>query len=562
MELKILTPRPYQVAAGKSFVNLLNDGKRRGVIVLPTGTGKTITALMLAKMMGPPVLWLAHRDELIQQPYKAVASIWPDASIGIVKAQMDQWRRDIVFASIQTAFRERRLETLSRREWRLVIVDECHHAPSASWRKVVEGVGCLSQDTPVPVLGLTATPERLDSARLDDIFERVVYQYHLGQAIKDGYLVPPDVIFEQMKISLDGVHSRGGDFNPQELDIALLEGGIVESVRRAVAEHAHDRKTLIFTVSVKQAQLVADALKDHGLPAASIDGTMHVDERRYILRKFAKGQIRYLANCAILTEGFDEPTIDCIVMARPTQSKSLFIQCCGRGLRLAPGKKDCRIIDMVALSSRHSLVQAPVLFGAEVEEEIREKRQEALFKVDPVEYWRQRLSTQLMGLESISRSDMQWIKGNSGELLLGVGSFGTVRLRPIDDLWEISVLNRQDLALGMIEKLAEEPVELELAQGIGEDYVRRCKAVTLARGGKWRDQPATEAQLEALRRWKITPPEGLTKGQASQMLTAAAARTYEPATEKQVSYLRSLGIEFDENITKREAGRLIGAARS
>ncbi|HET6496691.1 MAG TPA: DEAD/DEAH box helicase, partial [Thermoleophilia bacterium] len=423
----MLTPRPYQIDAMAAFMAGVDKGIRRQLIVLPTGTGKTLTALLLARQIGGPILWLAHRDELIQQPIKAVATVWPEASRGIVKAARDEWDRDIVFASIQTAARPRRLETLAKRDWKLVVVDEGHHAPSASWRRVVSGLGCLSPSGP-PLLGLTATPERLDSARLDDIFERVSYQYHLGQAIKDGYLARPDIVFEPIKVDLGGIATRGGDFDPKSLDLALLEGGIVESIRQVGQKHMIGRKSLIFTVSVNQATMVAEALRGDGIAAASIDGTMDLDERRYLLRKFSSGEITALANCAILTEGFDEPTIDCIVMARPTQSKSLFIQCAGRGLRLSPGKDSCRIVDMVALSGRHSLVQAPVIFGTELEEETREKREKVLLKVDPIEYWKQRLSTQIMGLRSISRSDMRWIRGNAGELLLGVGSIGTVRL--------------------------------------------------------------------------------------------------------------------------------------
>lgn len=557
----MLQPRKYQTDAIDAVVSGVGSGTTRQVVVLPTGTGKTLTALLLAAKVGPPVLWLAHRDELIQQPIEACRVVWPEATRGVVKANSDEWAKDIVFASIQTASRDARLERLARRQWSLVVVDECHHAPSASWRKVVEGVGCLSGGEAPPLLGLTATPERLDSARMDDIFQRVAYQYHLHQAIRDGYLAPPEIVMEPMHIRLDGLRTTAGDFNVGELDLALLQGGVVKSISEAVQKHAAGRKTLVFTVSVQQAELVAEALRAAGIAAGSIDGGMGTDERRYTLRKFKSGEIRVLANCAILTEGFDEPTIDCIVMARPTQSKSLFIQCVGRGLRLAPGKQNCRIIDMVALSDRHTLVQAPVIFGADIENEEKQQKQAPLFKTDPIEYWRQRLSTQILGIQSISRSEMRWIRGNSGELLLGVGNYGTVRLRPaLDEHWWVEVIGNRETKRDL-DMLSDMPVGIELAQGLGEDYVRRCKAVTLARGGRWADQPATDAQLEALRRWKVEPPAGLSKGQASDMLTQAAARTMEPATEKQLSYLRSLGREIRPGLTKREAGRLIGASR-
>ena len=554
----MLQPRKYQLDAIQAFHrSIASENVKRMLLVLPTGTGKTLTALLLARDFEGPILWLAHRDELIQQPMVSAKVVLPGRSLGIVKADMDEWRSDIVFASIQTACRDQRLERLASRLWSLVVVDESHHAPSASWRKVIEGCGCLAPGGP-PLLGLTATPERLDSARLDDLFQKVVYQYHLYQAIEDGFLAPPDIVMEAIKINLDSVHSLGGDFNPGELDMALLEGGIIDSIYNAIKTHAVDRKTLIFTVSVKQSKMVAAALTAGGLTASSIDGTMGVEERRYILKNFARGHIQYLSNCAVLTEGFDEPTISCILMARPTQSKTLFIQCVGRGLRLSPGKENCRIIDMVALSNRHSLIQAPVIFGADIEEEEKTAKEQPLFKVDPIEYWRQRLSTQILGLRSISRSDMHWIRGNAGELLLGVGNFGTVRLRPSDGLWFCEVIGNRENKTDL-EPLAENPINLELAQGIGEDYIRRCKAVTLARGGKWRDQPASEAQIEALRRWKINAPNGLSKGQASEMLTAQAAKRFELATPKQVQYLRHLGVATPDGLTKGQAGKLISA---
>jgi len=549
--------RPYQTAAARSFIDGLNDS-RSAVVVLPTGTGKTVMGLAVAKELEGPVLWLAHRKELLTQPYDACGHVWPDATRGIVKAGADEWRRDAVFASIQTACRDSRLEKLCRRSWGLVVVDEAHHAPAASYRKVLDAVGAGSI---VPLLGLTATPERLDSARLDDIFGRIAYQYHLMKAIGDGYLVPPDIITEKLNIDISGVGSRGGDFSAKDLDLALMKGHIVEAVADAAERHAKGRKSLVFAISVAQSKEIKEALVKRGFRAGSIDGEMGDDERSYALRKFKSGEYDVLVNCMVLTEGFDEPSIDCIIMARPTQSKSLYIQVVGRGLRLFPGKNTCRVIDLVCLSDRHTLVQAPVLFGAEVEEPEGRDKPTVTLKSDPVEYWRQRLSTQMMGLKTISRSDMQWIRGANDELLLNVGDYGTVRLAEVGKGWLCEVVGNK-VANEKLVKLTTDPVALELAQGIAEDYVRQCKAVNLAKGGRWRDQPATPAQLTALKKFGIKPPDELSKGRASDMLTQAAAKNYEPASDKQVAYLKHMGVVTEKGITKREAGRLIGKLRA
>lgn len=549
--------RGYQSQAIEAF------GKsplKRKIVVLPTGCGKTILGLSLAMRKGGKTLWLAHREELIEQPMRALKAVWPEATAGVVKADRNEYMRQVVFASVQTAFRAERLERLQEQGFGLVVVDEAHHASAPIYLKILRSLGCF--DDGPQVLGLTATPERSDNLRLDEVFQGIVYQLHLMSAITEGYLAMPRWVERPIRIDLDKLGTSGGDYKAGELDVALMEAGIVEEVVAAYLEHAVDRKTIIFTVGVKQAQLIADRINGAGYAAGAVWGEMPSEQRRAQLRRFADGSLKTIVNCMVLTEGFDEPTVDCVMMGRPTQSKSLYIQCVGRGLRLAPMKRDCLIIDLVGLSKRHTMVQAPVIFGAtRVVEEEKEKRAGISF-IDAREFWRQRLSAQASGVKPIERSALKWISGGGSPpvFLLNVGDYGTVRMAGVGDTWHVEVVGNR---VAEIERqdLTTAPVSAELAQGIAEDYVRRCKATRFAEGGRWRDDSASDAQLDALRKWKIEPPAGLTRGEASDMLTAAAAKKYEPATDGQRTALKKLGVPLPEKLTRGQAGRMIRDAQ-
>lgn len=551
--------RPYQEEAIDAFRGAVQDGTSRGMIVLPTGCGKTVTGLALAKAMGARTLWLAHREELISQPAKALRAVWPGVNAGVVKAERNEWARDFVFASVQTAWRPQRLEKLTGFD--LVVVDEAHHAAAQSYKLILDRLGCF-QSGGTPLLGLTATPERTDNFKLDDIFQRIVYQFQLRQAVESGYLVDVEMVQRPLKVDLDQVGSRGGDFKEGELDTALLEAGIVGDVCSAVNELARDHKTIIFTVSIRQAQQIAERLKLEGHRADYVSGETPVQRRRQKLAALASGKITHMVNCMVLTEGFDEPSVDCIIMARPTQSKSLYIQCVGRGLRIAPNKDRCTIVDMVGMSTRHTLIQAPVIFGIEGTVDDTRERDRV---VDPEEHLRSMhrqslLLSQVQGIAPIARSKLKWVPAKNGTLTLNCGEGGTVLLRNIGkDDWLVEVVGRAGSA-GR-EALTMDPVGLELAQGIAEDYVRRAQAVYLTnKSARWRGAPATQAQKEALTKWKIAFHNDITKGEASDLMTQAAASSWrnEPATAKQMRALRYHGIDFNEQaITKGEASRLL-----
>lgn len=554
--------RPYQTGAIDAFIAAAKPGATK-MIVLPTGTGKTFTALALAKKMNARTLWIAHREELISQPLKALNAVWPEKRGGVVKAGRNEWMRDVVFASIQTICRPKRLADIQKIPFDLIVIDEAHHSLAKSYRDVLTALGC-GADGP-PLLGLTATPERMDNKALDEVFGGICYQLHLKQAIQAGYLCGVEIKQRPIDVNLDEVGKVAGDFNAGQLDLALVNAGIVDEVVKAYIEHATDKKTIIFTISVKQAEAIAEKLDSLGHSATSVSGYLDTDLRRQRLNDFGKGKYKVIVNCMVLTEGYDEPAVDCIIMARPTQSKSLYIQCIGRGLRLFPMKTECLIVDMVGMSTRHTLVQAPVIFGLESEEKAERERRESIEMTEDelAEFWRKKFETQSCGLKPITGSALRWIQ-DDGVFLLGVGQFGTIRLTgdSAADEWQVEVVgNRMGSQSNIF--LTQDPVDLQFAQGISEDYVRRCGQTRISEGQWNTEKKVTPAQAAALKRFGIDAPKELSRGDASNMLTAAIAkRAVAPATGKQTGFLRRMGIPFKEGISKSEAGRLIGKAKA
>ncbi|HEY8414253.1 MAG TPA: DEAD/DEAH box helicase [Thermaerobacter sp.] len=523
--------RPYQREAIDAFWAAHREGMRRGIINLPTGTGKTITALSAARERGGRVLWLAHRDELIEQPLRAIRAVWPEADTGVVKAERDEPDAQVVFASVQTACRPQRLERL--RGFDLVVVDEAHHATAPSYIRVLKRVHCFADGGP-PTLGLTATVERGDQKALGAVFERIVYQLQLLEAIRRGYLVDLRPIRVTLNVDLDAIRTVNGDFHQGELDEALLRAGVAEATAKAYIEHGEGRKAIVFTVSVDQARRTAEALQRRGVAAEWISGDLPVDERRAILHRLHTGETRVVCNCAVLTEGFDEPTVSCVVVARPTKSKTLYLQMIGRGTRLSPGKTDCLVIDVAGATERHTLIQAPALFGFPPGADLEGKtvtealQDESLLKALKVGGDG---SQELATLRSMLKPDWQqfhkrvrWLKIDDSLYCLPAGEAGNLALIEVgQDQWVVELVPKERRK--QRERLTPEPVWLELAQGVAEDYVRRAEAVGLIiASAAWRQRPASEKQLAALRKWGIEPRPGMTAGEASDELTCAAIR--------------------------------------
>src|SRR6266699_3759444 len=356
-----LTPRPYQYEAVAALLTAAARGVQRPLLVPPTGTGKTIIFALLVQRRGGRALILAHRDELIQQAVDKLYLVDPTLPLGIVQAERDELTAPTVVASVQTLSRRPRLARLVP-DFRTIVIDEAHHAPAPSYRRILEYCQAWRPDGPL-VVGVTATPARGDRQSLRQVFDGIVYQKTLVEMMQAGYLVDLRAMQVVLQADFDALRTQHGDFIEAELETLLLAANAPAQVLAAFQAHAADRKALLFTPTVATAYAMAATFCAAGIAAEALDATTPIATRRAILQRLHTGATRGVANCAVLTEGFDEPSVDCIIVARPTQSLPLYQQMLGRGTRTYPGKTDCLILDVVGVSTRHTLHTAATLFG-------------------------------------------------------------------------------------------------------------------------------------------------------------------------------------------------------
>lgn len=347
--------RPYQQEAREAVFEKWTGGTKRTLLVLPTGTGKTIVFASIAEecvRRGEHILILAHRGELLEQ---AADKIKLSTGLGCAVEKADQtskgtWYR-IVVGSVQTLMRERRLSGFPQDYFGTVIVDEAHHCISDSYQKV------LQYFSDAKVLGVTATPDRGDMRDLGNYFENIAYEYTLPKAIREGYLSPIKALTIPLKIDISGVGIQTGDFKTGELGTAL--DPYLEQIASEMEKHCQGRKTVVFLPLVKTSQKFRDILNSHGFQAAEVNGDSA--DRAEVLRDFDEGRYDVLCNSMLLTEGWDCPSVDCIVVLRPTKVRSLYCQMVGRGTRLAPGKDHLLLLDFLWMTERHELCHPAAL---------------------------------------------------------------------------------------------------------------------------------------------------------------------------------------------------------
>jgi superfamily II DNA or RNA helicase len=273
-----LTLRPYQEEAIEAVNEAVLDGINRPLVALPTGTGKTVIFAHLIAQRPGRALVLAHRDELLRQCQDKLLMVSPDMRIGIIKATENETDAPVVVASVQTLSRERRLSQLLC-DFKTVVVDEAHHAVADSYQRILEYLGCFSEDGPL-TCGFTATPERGDRAALGKTWEKIVYQKGILEMIMAGYLCDLRAVRVSLKVDLDRVKTHHGDFDDAGLETALLDANAPKHVALAYLEHAPGRKALVFTPSVRLAHDMADAFRKVGVKAEALDGTTPMDARR------------------------------------------------------------------------------------------------------------------------------------------------------------------------------------------------------------------------------------------------------------------------------------------
>lgn len=341
--------RPYQREAEAAILGEWDAGILRTLLVLPTGCGKTIVFSKVIEdrvRAGDRVLVLAHRGELLEQAADKLAQA-TGLRCATEKAEescLGSWYR-VVVGSVQSLMRDKRLSRFAHDYFQTIVVDEAHHVLSDGYQRV------LNHFCDARVLGVTATPDRGDMRNLGQCFQSLAYEYSLPKAIRDGFLSPIKALTIPLKLDLTGVGVQSGDFKAGDLGTAL--DPYLEQIADEMERYCFDRKTVVFLPLVKTSQKFRDILNRHGFQAAEVNGTS--DDRAQILRDFDAGKYNVLCNSMLLTEGWDCPSVDCIVVLRPTKVRSLYSQMVGRGTRLFRGKDHLLLLDFLWHTERHEL---------------------------------------------------------------------------------------------------------------------------------------------------------------------------------------------------------------
>lgn len=526
MSSALLPLRDYQQKAIQGIHTKWDAGITRPAVVLPTGSGKTHVFVHLAEQYlklnpGKRVLVLAHTDELVQQASKKMHDVAPHRTIGIVKAAQNEVHAEVVVASVQSLRSKTRRDKI--RAVGLIIVDECHHASARTYMTILEHYGALSTDgAPTAgtlVAGFTATLVRADDKKLSDVWQDVAFRLSIAFMIRAGYLL--DVRGHRVEIpqlDLKKVHTTGGDYREGELADALIEALAPEKVAKAYLEHASDRKGIGFAPTVASAYIFAEAFVALGIVSEVVHGGLEKQERRDILLRLKSGETQVVWSVMALTEGFDEPTVSCAVMARPTKSSGLWQQMVGRVLRpdlsLAPAERGHALLldvtgvgrmhglqSLVDLSSRDDLPEdlSEDLSLLELEDMILEEAEPETGAAEPTMYYTGETVT--VEFDPLGRdSDRTWGRTPDGHYYLTTGT-GYVFLCDSlkGDVGSYDLVWCDPTSARMTEHTA---VHFEMGIAWGEELAIELggfgsKTLT-AKKAKWRNDPATKGQA-----WKV-----------------------------------------------------------
>lgn len=527
----ILTRRPYQTEAQEAL-EAFWEHDRRGAIVLPTGMGKTVifSHLALDHLHLRPMI-LVHRDELVKQAVDKIHSVTPTATIGIIKASKNELGRDITVASVQTLAREKRLHLLNPNAFKLLIVDECHHAAADSYMRIINYFGGFNeggiQEPGAVVAGFTATLVRNDNRGLGDVWQRVVYKRDILWGILhndngscqagQGYL--SDVRGKRIVVDgldLGNIKKRGGDFAEGALGEALSEAHIGRAMVKGYQEYSEGQQALAFLPTVATAIEVTQVFHDAGIRAACITGDTPLEDRALIYKMVRAKEIMVLVNCMVLTEGFDLPQLSVCMIGRPTTSEGLYVQMVGRVLRAWFGKTCALVLDFVGASEDNRLASLADLSASVLKVEDGESITEAgereegeveskvdgsgkIIDVHDVEFFSSRSSAWLRtfrGYWFIPAGDRLFcvLPENSSETTFTVGNFWT------------GMGNRQP------HRKVAEGITIDYALAWAESEAEEYEPTVARRGASWRNKKSEKAstgQVWKARELKMPePPKG------------------------------------------------------
>jgi superfamily II DNA or RNA helicase len=533
----MLDLRDYQEEAIVNIGEAEDRGVRRPLVVHPTGSGKTVTFCHLLKNRPGRGCVLVHRDELAGQAVDKLQVIAPELSVGVVKAERNEVDNRVVVASVQTVQNTGRLaELLGHGEFATVVVDEAHHAPAPSWQGVLQGLGSFAPDGPL-TCGFTATPERKDTAL--GVWQEVVAYRTIREMILAGYLAPIEGQRVDTAADFSQIRKSDGDLQAGQLGDELLRSGAIGEIGAAILKYAPERKTVAFLPTVATAQALAADLAANGIAAEAVWGAMPVDERRAVLRRLHTGETRVVTNCSVLTEGFDEASIDCIVIARPTASHGLYVQMIGRGTRRYPGKENCLILDVVGATERHDLVSVIDLGVSDTATGTPGTTGPGVPAANPCALCGLQLSPALLAAgetrhpncrvsggtakttDLFAQSWLRWLPVDGGFALpTDKGALVIAPKRGVDDLWQLI-----DYAGSKLTVL-NSSVPVDWAMGVGEDRARAFGRLA-ERSASWLRRRPTPQQLSRLEREGF-PPSSIkkitTRGQAADLITRLQGR--------------------------------------
>jgi len=487
--------RPYQLKAKEAIQSEWQQGKTKTLLVLPTGTGKTIVFSKLIEDCvrdGERVLVLAHRGELLDQ---AADKLSKSTGLGCATEKADEtclgsWFR-VVVGSVQSLMREKRLNQFPEDYFDTIIVDEAHHCISDSYQRVL---GYFDRSK---VLGVTATPDRGDMKNLGQYFESLAYEYTLPKAIKEGYLCPIKAQTIPLKLDLTGVGSQAGDFKTSDLGTAL--DPYLYQIADEMVKCCMDRKTVVFLPLIKTSQKFRDILESKGFRAAEVNGNS--DDRTQVIKDFEAGKYNVLCNSMLLTEGWDCPAVDCIVVLRPTKIRSLYAQMVGRGTRLFDGKEYLLLLDFLWHTEKHELCHPAHLIceSPEVAEIMTQNIEEAGCPVDIQEAEVKAKEDAVAAREEALAKQLQEMKHRKRKLV--------------------------------------DPLQFEMSIQ-AEDLVGYVPAFG------WEMGPPSDKQVQTLEKLGIFPDQIESAGKATKLLDRLGKRREEGlTTPKQIRFLESRGFD-------------------
>ena len=502
--------RPYQQEAHDAIMDKWQAGANKLLLVLPTGCGKTIVFSTVTRdrvMQGSRVLILAHRGELLEQAADKLART---TNLGSALEKADSscfgsWFR-VTVGSVQTMMREGRLRKFPPDYFSTIIIDEAHHCISDSYQKV------LQHFPDAKVLGVTATPDRGDMKDLGTYFEQIAYEYTLPQAIREGFLCPIKAMTIPLKIDISQVGMSAGDFKAGEIGTAL--DPYLEQIATEMETYCQEKKTVVFLPLVKTSQKFRDILLEHGFRAAEVNGNS--EDRAEVLKDFDEGKYNVLCNSMLLTEGWDCPSVDCIIILRPTKVRSLYSQMVGRGTRLSPGKKHLLLLDFLWLTERHELCHPASLICEDPE--VAQKMTQNMADKPGMEI-------DIEEAEGQASEDVQAAREEALAKLMAEQKRKKAKL--VDPLqFEMSI---QDMDL------------VHYIPPFGKDM-----------------QPPTEAQKKELERMQINPDGVESAGKANLLIRKIEQRKFDGlATPKQIRQLENRGFDNVGKWTFEQARRLI-----